>query len=164
MNSMLTISPVLFAVTGLLIFILGQFQKPGMKIVLSIAGLLFVGLFVYKLLMIKNGTGLAIAYPGMGNKNFGVSIFEFYYIGVVINIIGLILWLFAILHVAFEKSISKQSQFAILIAGGLVILTSLAINQILGNIVGAICFPILSIGFFAAYKMKFNTLKVSDAA
>ncbi|MEO8852962.1 MAG: hypothetical protein ABI359_04235 [Ginsengibacter sp.] len=94
------------------------------------------------------------------NQYFHISIFQIFMLAVGINILALILWLFAILKVAFEKSIPSQSQLTILLAGGLVMITSLIIYILFGGIIGGICFPLLAIGFFIAYKMQYSKLRI----
>lgn len=160
MDTIFKISPVIFAVVGLLFFIFGQFLKPGNKIFFSITGLLFVGLFLYKLLIFQNESELFFAYADRGNQNFQISISQIYRLTFGINVLGLILWLFAILKVTFEKLIPKQSQLTILLSGGLIMIISLVIYKLFGNIIGAVCFPLLSIGFFIAFKTQYGRLKI----
>ena len=159
MNNFLNISPVIFATTGLILFITGLFMKSRYKIYFSITGLIFVGLFAYKLLIIQNESELTSVYTDRGNSDFHLSQLSAYYLTIGINIFGLILWLFAILKMTFEKSIPKQKQITTLLCGGVVIIVSLIIYKILGNLIGAICFPIMTIAYFLAFNSFYKRLK-----
>lgn len=158
-NMIYNISPVIFAVTGLIFFILGQFAKSKSKIILSISGLLLIGIFLYKLFIFQSQSELYFAYADRGNQNFHISIFQIFGLVIGINVLGLVFWLFVILKVAFEKSIPKQSQFSILLTGGLIMILSLVIYKLFGEIIGAICLPILTIGFFIAFRSQYKRLK-----
>jgi len=160
MNTFINISPVIFAVGGLILFIMGQFMKSRYKIFFSITGLLFVGIFVYKLLVIQNESEITTVYTDRGNLDFHFSQVSVYFLTIGINILGLILWLFAILKVTFEKSIPKQKQLTILLSGGLIIIISLIIYKLLGNLIGAICFPIMTIAYFLAFNNYYKKLKL----
>lgn len=159
MNTFINISPVIFAVGGLILFIMGQFMKSRYKIFFSITGLLFVGIFAYKLLAIQNESEITTVYTDRGNSDFHFSQVSVYFLTIGINILGLILWLFAILKVTFEKSIPKQKQLTILLSGGLIIIISLIIYKLLGNLIGAVCFPIMTIAYFLAFNNYYKKLK-----
>ncbi len=159
MNTFINISPVIFAMGGLILFIMGQFMKSRYKIFFSITGLLFVGIFAYKLLAIQNESEITTVYTDRGNSDFHFSQVSVYFLTIGINILGLILWLFAILKVTFEKSIPKQKQLTILLSGGLIIIISLIIYKLLGNLIGAVCFPIMTIAYFLAFNNYYKKLK-----
>lgn len=153
------ISPTVFGVAGLLFFILGLFLKPKSKIILRIFGLLLIGYFLYKLYIYQHEAELYSAYADRGNQYFHISIFQIFGLIISINIFGLILWLFAMLKVAFENSIPKQSQSTILLTGGLIMIFSLVIYMLFGVILFAICFPLLTISFFMAFRSQYKRLK-----
>lgn len=134
-------------------------MKSRYKIFFSITGLLFVGIFAYKLLAIQNESEITTVYTDRGNSDFHFSQVSVYFLTIGINILGLILWLFAILKVTFEKSIPKQKQLTILLSGGLIIIISLIIYKLLGNLIGAVCFPIMTIAYFLAFNNYYKKLK-----
>lgn len=159
MNMIYNISPAIFAVAGLLFFILGLFLNPKNKIILSVIGLLLIGYFLYKLYISQHEAELYSAYADRGNQYFHISISQIFGLVIGINILGLILWLFVILKVAFEKSVPKQSQLSIILAGGLIMILSLAIYKLFGEIIGAVCLPVLTTGFFIAFRLQYSRLK-----
>lgn len=160
MFTFLQISPVVFALVGLIIFVIGQFLKGTYKILFSLIGLTLIGLFVYKLLFIQNESENQLAYTDRGNNNFQVSYISIYFFTIGLNILGLILWLLAIIKVTFGKSIPKQSQIAILLSGGLVMILTLIIYKLFNNLVGAVCFPIMTIIYFIGFTNYYKGLKM----
>ena len=159
MDSIIKISPAIFAVLGLLIFMIAQFLKQRNKIIFSITGLLFIGLFLYKLLIVQNEVERSLAFTDAVNSSFQLTFSQLNFFMIGINVLGLALWLFAILKVAFEKTITKQSQMAILLTGGLVLVASIIVYKILGSIVGFVCFPLLTISFYFAYKTQYKRIQ-----
>lgn len=163
----LTISPAFFAVVGLLLFIGSQFLKNGFKLFCSIIGLLFVGFFIYKLLALEHESQLAYSYADRGNSAFHLSgasgFFSVIFLGIGINILGLIFWLSTMLRVTFGQLIPKRSQVIILLSGGLIFFLSLIIFKLFGNLVGTVCFPIMTIAYFISFNNFYKTLKAETA-
>jgi hypothetical protein len=154
------ISPVALVLTGLIVFILGQFLKSSYRFLLSTVGLVLIALFFYKLLSIK-GTSESLSY-NLNNKDFNLSFGDIYFLILGINIIGFILWLTVILKIAFTDKFTKDKQQPILIAAGLIMLTNLLIFYVLGSIAGLVCLPVLTISFYIAYKNYVSKLSTKS--
>ena len=159
MISILNVSPVIFAIVGLIIFVIGQFLKGTYKILFCFVGLAFIGLFIYKLLSIQNESENQLAYTDRGNNNFQISYISIYSITIGINILGFVLWLLAIIKVTFGKLIPRQSQTTILLSSGLVMILTFIIFKLFGNLIGAVFFPIITIIYFIGFTNYYKGLK-----
>lgn len=158
MITYLNISPVVFAVSGLILFILGQFARQRLKICLSIVGLLFILFFFYKLTDIYKESQITTVYANRESAGFHLPYLEFFPLIIIAGILGLALWSFVILKVAFNEVLPKQLQLAILMAGGLILIASFVVYSLFGNLIGIIFLPILTIGFYISFKLKYRRI------
>jgi len=149
--------PVVFAVVGLVLFFIGQFLKGRDKIFFTISGLLLVGFFIFKLLMLKVES--PIVQGQLRTSNVHSIFFSILFIIISLNILGLILWLISFLKVVFLTSIFSKSQTRVLLSGAIIMVVALLIYFLLGSLIGAICFPIMTIGYFIAVKNYYWKLK-----
>ncbi len=163
MGPLLKISPVIFAISGLILFIIGQFLKNRNKLLFSLSGLILVGLFIYKLWVVQNESELGLSYADRGNSAFYFPIFSILFFAIGINILGFILWLYSILKITFENSIPKQTQTTFLLSGALIMIAAFIIYKVFGSLVIAVCFPIMTTGFFIGFRNYYNRLKGDQA-
>lgn len=148
MNHLFTISPVAFAISGFILFMLGRIFRNRYSIYLTVAGIFFVCLFFYKLWLVQhNFSASPVRLSGeIYDFQFSFILLSFLIIG--INILGLILCLVPILKALFSRIIPKPDQTKIILSGSLVLVVSLVIFLIFGNLIGAICFPVISIIYY----------------
>lgn len=162
-HSFLNISPAFLAIVGLILFISGQFLKNGFKIFFSITGLLFIGGFFYKLLMIETESQLAYSYADRGNFSYHLPWGSIYFLVIGMNALGLICWLSTILRATFSDVIPKPSQMTILFSGLIVLVLNLIVFKLFGYFVGAVCFPITTIAFFVGFNRFYKRIKTESA-
>jgi hypothetical protein len=145
MNEILNISPAYLAVIGLFLFIFAQLCRGKIRLSVSAFGLIFIGFFAYKLLMLRSSSELAYSNT---NMDFQVPLSSIFYIIVGLNAVSLVLLVVRMTKVSLEKNISTNLKYPILIASGLIIIICLLIYIFLGKIIGAICFPIMTLTFY----------------
>lgn len=143
------ISPVIFAILGLCIFILAQFLSLKIRVALSIVGLLLIGLFIYKLKSVENN--ITSIYVNPENKSIHFTSSNIYLVVSSLNIISFCFWLFATLKITFAN-IAASDKKIFLACSSILMGTIYLIFIVFGQLVCFVCFPILTIGYFAAVE------------
>jgi hypothetical protein len=145
MNTFISFSPVYLAIGGLVLFLLAQFLKSTMRIVVSFLSILLIISFFFKLFSLKNEDRFA-------SHDFSLSIFNIFFLLIAFNVTSFLLWLYVVLKTIFTDVIAKGKQQMILIAAGIILVAGFFIVYIFGTFVGLICLPILTISFYFAFK------------